>query len=116
MALVTLVLAFAAGRPEGDVSDRLELRVTLTPQGHIDEAAWHADPEPWPFRRMLPSGAERPGEVVLEEGSWALRGSHSDDAPLWVMVGRVFRPGELVTLRRPTGEEMVFRVVNVEAG
>jgi hypothetical protein len=116
VALVTMVLAYAPGRPDGDVSDRIEMHVALTPQGQPDEAAWFADPAPWTFRRMLPNGTERPGEVVLEEGIWALRVWHSDDAPLWVMVGKVLRPGELVTLRRPTGEELVFRVVNVEAG
>jgi hypothetical protein len=116
VALVTMVLAYAPGRPDGDVADRVEMKVALTPQGQPDEAAWFADPAPWPFRRRLPNGTERSGEVVVEEGSWALRVAHTDDAPLWTMAGRVFRPGELVTLRRPTAEELVFRVVNVEAG
>jgi hypothetical protein len=116
VALVNLVLAYAAGKPEGDVADRLELRVGLTPLGHIDEQAYYADPESWPSLRVMPEGAEYPGEVVLEEGGWALRSARSDDAPLCVMVGKVFRPGELVTLRRPDGEDLIFRVVNVEAG
>jgi hypothetical protein len=115
MALVTLVLAYATGKPQGDVSDRLTMKVALTPQGQLDEPSWYADPEPWPSLRVLPDGAHYPGEVVREDGGWALRSARTDDAPLWVMAGKVFRPGELLTLQRPDGKELVFRVVNVEA-
>jgi hypothetical protein len=115
LAKVTMLLAYAPGRPEGDLSDRLELRVCLTPQGQLDDAAFAASPLPWPSLRVLPDGGERPGALVALETGWALRSVRSEDDPLWALEGRVFRPGELVTLRRPDGEELVFRVVNVEA-
>ena len=109
-----MILAYAPGRPEGDLADRLDLWVGLTPQGQLDEAAFSAGDPPWPSVRMLPDGSERPGELVLLDTGWALRSVRSQDDPLWTLEGRVLRPGELVTLRRPDGEEHIFRVVNVE--
>ena len=115
LARVTMLLVHAPGRPEGDLSDRLDLQVCLTSQGQIDAPAYRADPAPWPFHRLLPDGTDKVGELVALDPGWALRGTHAEDDPLWVLEGKVFRPGELVTLCRPGGEELVFRVVNVEA-
>ena len=36
------------------------------------------------------------------------------DVALWDLEGRVFRPGEYVTLRRPGGDELIFRIVDVQ--
>jgi hypothetical protein len=109
-----MILAYAPGRPEGDLADRLDIWVGLTAQGQLDEAAFTAGDPPWPSLRVLPDGSQRPGELVLLETGWALRSVRSEDEPLWTLEGRVFRPGELITLRRPDGEEHIFRVVNVE--
>ncbi len=109
-----MILAYAPGRPEGDLSDRLELRVHLTPQGQLNETAFAAGELPWPSVRVLPDGSQRHGEVVMLDTGWALRSVRSQDDPLWTLEGRMFRPGELVTLRRPDGEEHIFRIVNVE--
>ena len=37
-----------------------------------------------------------------------------DNDPVWDLEGKVFRPGEYVTLRRPDHGELIFRIVNVE--
>lgn len=112
---VHLVLAYAPGRPEGDTADRLEFCLPISAAGQPDEA----DAGPYQARRYLPDGRERPMELVRQEGSWALRRTSAttdpDDAPLWTMEVRVFRPGELVQLQRPHGEALTFRVVQVEA-
>ncbi len=105
-----MLLAYAPGLPNGDVADRLELAVKLTAQGRLDEAAFGA--EAWQSRRTLPDGRLHAGELVRSDAGWALRGA-SEDAPLWDFEGGVFRPGEYVTLRRPTGESLVFRIVDV---
>lgn len=110
MVEVLLLLAYGPGQPEGDVADRLELRVALTKQAHLDDTG---TPPPWPARRVLPDGREWLGELVHAAEGWALRGAAGEDAPLWDVVGQVFRPGEYVTLRRPDGEELVFRIVDV---
>jgi hypothetical protein len=109
-----MILAYAPGRPEGDLADRLELLVHLTSQGQLDDAAFAAGDPPWPSVRVLPDGSQRHGELVMLDAGWALRSVRSEDDPLWTLEGRVLRPGELVTLRRPDGEEHIFRVVNVE--
>ena len=106
-----MVLAQGPGRPNGDVANRLELTVALTPQGALDEAAFGE--APWPTRRLLPDGNVLAGELVRIDGGWALRGPAGEDAPLWDIESRVFRPGEYVTLRRPGGDELIFRIVDV---
>ncbi len=111
-----MLLVYAPDRPDGDLADRMELQLGLTPQARIDDAAFAASPLPWPARRVLPDGRERALELVALPTGWALRSVRSEDEPLWALEGPVFRPGELVTLRRPDGEEHVFRVVNVETG
>jgi hypothetical protein len=112
MARISMLLAYSAASPEGDVQDRLELNAPLTPQGQLDETNYQ--PPPWPALRTLPDGRSRATELVHEENGWALRGVGSADAPLWNFEGNIFRPGEYVHLRRPTGEELVFRIVEVQ--
>jgi hypothetical protein len=112
MAHIHMVLAYAANAPDGDVLDRLDLTAPLTAQAQLDEAG--QVPPPWPAMRTLPDGRARATELVREDIGWALRGFGSEDAPLWDFEGRVFRPGEYVRLRRPTGEELVFRIVEVQ--
>ena len=105
-----MLLAHGPGQPEGDLAYRLELAASLTPQAALDEAAFAAA---WPARRVLPDGREFAGELVRADAGWALRGAAGEDSPLWNFEGRVFRPGEYVTLRRPNGDELVFRIVDV---
>ncbi len=107
-----MLLAYGPGLPNGDIADRLELTAKLTAQGRLDEAEFGI--KPWPSRRTLPDGRQHAGELVRTDGGWALRGAASEDAPLWDLEGSVFRPGEYVTLRRPGGESLVFRIVDVQ--
>ena len=111
MARVVMLLAFGPGQPDGDVGNRLELTVALTPQGGLDEAAFGE--APWATRRLLPDGRELAGQLVRAGDGWVLLGPAGEDGPAWDLEGRVFRPGEYVTLRRPNGDELIFRVVDV---
>ena len=110
---IQLVLAYAAGRPEGDIADRLEFSLPASATGQPDES----EPGPFPALRLLPDGRERAMELLREDGAWALRrtspATDAEDAPLWQLDARVFRPGELVQLQRPDGETLTFRIVNV---
>ena len=114
MAKITMLLANGPGKPEGDIADRIDLRVPLTMQGQVDEQAYGADDEPWPFRRTLPDGRSIDGDVVRLESGWALRSARHEEAPLWALETKVVRPGEYAWLRAPDGQELVFRIVNVE--
>ena len=51
------------------------------------------------------------GEVIRLDEGWALQSLGSEDDPLWTFEGQLFRPGELVRVGRPDGEELLFRIV-----
>jgi hypothetical protein len=112
MARVVMLLASGPGAPAGDLDYRLELTATLTPQGALDEAAYGEGA--WPAVRILPDGSRHPAGLVRIETGWALQGPAGEDSALWDFEGRVFRPGEYVTVRRAGGEELIFRIVEVE--
>jgi hypothetical protein len=114
MAEITLLLASGPGQPDGDLANRLELSAPLTPLGLLDEAAYGA--APWPTRRLLPDGRAWTGEVLRTADGWALQSADDVDAPLWDLLAQILRPGEYVTLRRPDGIELMFRVVEVQSG
>ena len=52
--------------------------------------------------------------ILVDEGEWGLLSESGDNEPVWDLAGKVFRPGDYVTLRRPDHAELVFRIVNVE--
>jgi hypothetical protein len=112
MARIIMVLASAPGEPAGNLEHRLELTAVLTPQAALDEAAYGE--APWPALRILPDGSRRAAALVRVDGGWALQGPAGEDSALWDFAGRVFRPGEYVTVHRAGGEELVFRIVEVE--
>ena len=114
MMLVVMLLASGPDQPEGDIADRLDLHVQLTGNAHIDEIAYHQDPEPWPTRRILPDGRVYAGELIRLEEGWAIRRSGSEDDPLWPFQAAILRPGEYVTVLPPNGSELVYRVVSVD--
>jgi hypothetical protein len=120
MPLVTLVMANGPGFPQGSADHRYELAVTLTPGGHLDPAAWRADPSPWQATRSWAGSPPRPGDVQWDdETGWSLRfvpatGEDVDTPPHALIrnAGRL-RPGEYVTIREPDGTEYGYRVVSV---
>ena len=115
MTKLTMLLAQAPGQPDGDVEDRLIMALCLTKQGQIDIDAFHAAPTPWLARRERAGGEPRELEVIRIDEGWALQSTRSEDDPIWTFDGHVFRPGELVRLRRPDSQELLFRIVSVEA-
>lgn len=114
MVKVVMLLAQAPGQPEGNLEDRVELRLALTPQGQIDVAAHQNDTMVWPAVRQRPGHEPRESEVIRLDETWALQSMRGDDDPLWTLDGNVFRPGELVRLGRPGGEDLLYRIVSVE--
>lgn len=116
MAKLLLVLAQAPGLPNGDLEDRLELRLALTAHGRLDDDAFESATSPWLATRERPGRMPVQSELIRLDGGWALQSLAHDNDPLWAFEGWVFRPGELVRLRRPDGTELLFRIVQVEAG
>ena len=115
MRKLTMLLARGPGLPEGDLNDRMVMHLSLTPQGHLDQAAFDTAPQPWLAARDRPGLNTKTSELIHLDEAWALKSTSDDDDPLWVVEGHVFRPGELVVLRRPDGEELLFRIVALDA-
>ena len=116
MTKLTMLLAQGPGKPEGDLEDRLIMGLCLNQQGQIDLDAYHAAPRPWLARRERAGSEARDLEVIRIDEGWALQSTRSEDDPIWTFDGHIFRPGELVRLRRPDSQELLFRIVAVEAG
>ena len=115
MVNVTMVLARGPQHPDGNLDDRMRLLVALTPQGHLDAAAWETGSNPWLTSRTRPDRPRRTGELVKIDAGWALRELGSEDEPLYSLAAQIIRPGELVSVSRLDGEEMVYRIVAVDA-
>jgi len=67
MTKVVMLLVRGPAQPEGDLNDRIELRVVLIPQAHIDGAAWEAGILPWIAVRDRPGHPTRKRSVVAPE-------------------------------------------------
>ena len=111
MAKLTMVLAKGPGRPDGDLNDRLIVRLVLNRQGQIDPSAYANDPTPWLAIRRRPGMDDKHSELIRLDEGWALQSMASEDDPLWTFEGFVFRPGDLVRLGPPNGEGLLFRIV-----
>ena len=114
MAKILSLLAQSAGHPDGDTAIGLELSVCLTPNALLDVAAFEISPLPWPVRRTWPDREDWHGELIRVDEGWAIRAARGDNEPVWDVTVKTLRPGEYITLRRPDGEELIFRIVGVE--
>jgi hypothetical protein len=116
--MVTLARAWDAAE-HAEQAGRIEFAAVLDPQGHPDPQAWLADPTPWPARRLRPGSPPQMGDVAHDEDGWQLRffgpGGEDPDAPAHRIchIGAGLRPGEVLTLCAPSGEETAWRVVRV---
>jgi len=117
LVTVTLVRAWDPAGPER--GGRIEFAIALDPHGHPDAQAWLDDPAVWPALRFDGAGASQPGDVAHDEDGWQLRFFQSDGPDPDMPVHRLchieggLRPGEVLTLRGPDGEDASWRVVGV---
>ena len=111
---IVAVLASAPGQPVGDTTEILEFLADLTVDGWISAERWAAVADGCRARRVRGGREEWTGLLVREEGRWALRPRDGgEDVPWFILVQRL-RPGEYLTLQNPNGDELGFRIVNVE--
>jgi hypothetical protein len=114
MTKILSLLAQSAEHPDGETATGLELSACLTPNAQLDPAAFQGSPLPWPVRRTWPDHEEWHGELIRVDEGWAIRAARGDNEPVWDVAAKIMRPGEYITLRRPDGEELIFRIVGVE--
>ncbi len=112
LSRVTTLLARAPGLPGGDTRSGMELELCLDARGQIEPACGE---EPWPVRRFWRDREDWHGILVPVGEGWGLRSARGEDEPLWELQVRLVRPGEYLTLVRPGQDELLFRIVNVEA-
>lgn len=111
---IVAVLASAPGQPVGDTAEILEFLADLTVDGWISAERWAAVARDCRARWVRGGREEWTGLLVWEEGRWALRPQDGgEDAPWFIVVQRL-RPGEYMTLQHPNGDQLGFRIVNVE--
>jgi hypothetical protein len=116
MTKVMMVLARGPDHPAGNLDDRLDLQVQLTAQGQLDTVAWETGNTPWLTSRRRSDHPQRDGELVKLEDSWAIRNLDNEDDPLLAFSAAIMRPGEIATVIRLDGKDLVYRIVAVEAG
>lgn len=111
-ARITLVPAGSLDEASGG---RLLLDLVIEAGARPDAAARRADPAPWPARRWLPGLPEEAGDIALDADGWLLRFPADPDGAAWRlhMPEAGLRPGEVVTLAGPDGQETAWRVVGV---
>jgi hypothetical protein len=109
---VVAVLTRAPGLPAGDTDQCLDMLVCLTPDAQMDSAQ-PVPAEYWRARRLRAGQKTWAGQLIRTGQGWALRSDRGEDEPLWHVDAGRLRPGDHLTLRRPDGEELAFRVVNV---
>jgi hypothetical protein len=113
---VGMVLAHDVQQSDGDVDERLDLVLQLSPQGQIDFSPPDAGASGQVLRGTGRAKALSGRRLIRVETGLALAGPPDDEEPLWGFDAAIVRPGEYVTVRNPRGEEFVFRIVGVEPG
>ena len=114
MTKVTMVLASGPDMLDGDLNDRIDMQVMLTAHGHLDPSAWETGRETWLTVRQRVGRPTRTGELVKIDDGWALRDVDSEDGPLSSLSATIIRPGEIVTVVRPKGDALIYRIVSVD--
>lgn len=119
LVTVTLARIDEPGAP-ADGAERIELAIALDSRGQPDARAWLDDPAPWPLRRIRQGSAERPGDIAHDADGWQLRffeAGHETDVPVHRLrnIEGGLRPGAVLTLSAPGGEETAWRVVGISA-
>ncbi|NGM23208.1 hypothetical protein G3576_24560 [Roseomonas stagni] len=115
---VTLVMAWSPAMAPGEEPARIVFSVALDGQGQPDAAAWLADPAAWPARYEAPGKPPMAGDVTHDEDGWSLRFFADATAAPDVPMHRILhlgqpRPGEVLTIREPSGADAAWRVVGI---
>ncbi len=115
---VTLVMAWSPGAAPGEDPARIVFSIAIDGQGQPDAGAWLADPAPWPARYEAPGRPPMGGDVTHDEDGWSLRffadATAAPDAPMHrILHLGMPRPGEVLTIREPSGAEAAWRVVGI---
>jgi hypothetical protein len=112
-SLVRLELGRTPEFPEGSASRAYVLRLPLTADGLIDEAALAKRPAMATVRRFWPNEADLAGYLVRKGKGWAFSYAigEDDDENVYHLETHPLQAGSYVTLTEPDGKRYPFRVV-----
>jgi hypothetical protein len=109
-----LELARTKDFPQGSASRCYLLRLPLTADGLIDEAARRADPARATVRRFWPNQPDLSGYVIRTPRGWAFSycPGEEDDETVFHLESHPMRVGAYLTLTEPDGQQLPFRVAS----
>jgi hypothetical protein len=110
---IKLELGRTAEFPSGSPSRTYLVRLPLTADGRIDEAARSADPRRATVRRYWPQQADRSGYVVRKGDGWTFSFASGDSEGACHLEDSLFAPGGLIMLTEPDGRLMPFHIANL---
>jgi hypothetical protein len=114
--IIRLELARAPEFPQGSPSRAFLLRLPLCDDGYIHEQAMLERPGMATVRRFWPNEADQQGHVIRSGPHWAFSNAigEDDDENLCHLEAHALRQGEYVTLTKPDGRQLPFRIVRID--
>jgi len=109
---IRLELDASADFPQGSVSRAFLLRLPVTDDGSIDEAAFTREPGRATVRRHWPNEPDRSGplERCRQGYSFTYSNGHDGNHVLFHIGHSLPRPGDRIMIRDRGGENLFFRV------
>ena len=113
---IRLELGRNRGAPQGDSRHGYEFTAPLTPEGHLDAAAWKTHRAACTVRSFRPGAEVRQG--LLRHVGQGCRfdyvpGETSDDEPFFKLDRHVIAPDLYVSVTEEDGEQRPFKIVSV---
>lgn len=114
---IRLELAREPGFPEGSDEHGYEFVAPLTPDGHVDEAAWRVNRDACTVRRFWRGEDDLYGHLVRQRGRWLFHYEEEldeDDESIFRFDQHLFREGEYVSITEHDGQQHTFKVASVK--
>ena len=114
--LIRLELARTHDFPAGSPGRSYLIRLPLSDDGLIDEAAREADPARATVRRFWPNEPDQSGHVLKSNSGWVFSYAvgEGDDEDIAHLENHPIRAGEYLTLTDPNGTRHPFHVVSAK--
>lgn len=114
---VRLELARTPEFPEGSAAHAFLLHLPLGADGRIEPHVLAANPARAIVRRAWPGEPDMSGYVIASGQGWALsyRPGEEDDEPIFHLADHAIRRGEYLTLTKPDGQSLPFRIASLSA-
>jgi hypothetical protein len=102
----------------GDDHRGYTLTAPLSPDGHLDEAAYSKAKDACTVRRFAPDEDPADGRLARKGQRWFFdydQADDVDDEPVFRLGDHIFAVGEYVTITDEDGRPLTYKVVEVQA-